>query len=136
MGIVLKVLAIVVGIGVVFTLALVWRFWRLGGFGPLMATGAFGLITVLGWVLTLAVGPVATVQLWRIRESGRLTSLFLAAYGVLYYAAGWVFFRQPATETSRVWLGAVGNALLVAVLVSGRARRACHSVHLASRRRE
>ncbi len=126
MRVVLRILAIAVGFGAGLTLLLVLRFWRLSGFGDLLATGAFGSITVLGWVLNLIVGPFAAIQLWRLRDSGRRASLVLVGYSLLYYAVGWFFFRQPQTRSSEVWWPGVYNALLAALLFSRSARRACH----------
>jgi hypothetical protein len=112
-------------VAIIGTLLLTRRFWRFGGFGALMATGAFGLITVLGWTLTLAVGPVAAVRLWRLRESGRRTTLLLAVYTLLYYIVSGLFFRQPGAASPKLWLALGGNALLVLLLLSPSARRAC-----------
>jgi hypothetical protein len=113
------------GVAIIGTLLLIWRFWRFGGLGALMATGAFELITVLGWTLTLAEGPVAAVRLWRLRESVRRTTLLLAVYTLLDYIVSGLFFRQPGAASPKLWLALGGNTLLVLLLLSPSARRAC-----------
>lgn len=129
MRIVLKLLSIALWLGIIGTLLIVLRFWRLGGIRPLMAIGAFGPMTVVGWVLTLAVGPFAAVQLWRLRESGRRAALLLGGFTLLYYFVPPLFFPQPSAPSPKIWTAIGGNALLVLLLLSPSARRACESQH-------
>jgi hypothetical protein len=98
-----------------------------GGIGELGRSGAFGLTTILGWLLTLSVGPFAVVQLWRLRESGRRSSLLLSAWAFVYYAAGMLFFRGPGAETAKIAVPIVGNLLLSVLLVSSPVRRVCQN---------
>jgi hypothetical protein len=121
-------IAVLIGLETATTILLVWRMARLGGLGELARTGAFGLITMLGWVLTLVVGPFAAAQLWRLRESGRRASLFLASFALIYYAAGLLFFRGTGAETAQIAVPIVGNLLLSVLLVSSPARRVCQNV--------
>src|SRR5579863_8799010 len=104
MRLVLRILAILMGWEIINTGLLIWRIWRLNNFSPLIMSGLFGIISILGWVLTFVVGPFATVQLWRFRASGRRTSLFLACYALLYYVAGWLFFREPGATNFKSYL--------------------------------
>ena len=59
----------------------------------LLGSGVFGWLTTLGWLVTLASAPLATVQLWRFRASGRKAGLVLFATGLAYYALGAALFR-------------------------------------------
>ena len=94
MRIILRIVAVAIWFAIISTLLLIWRFWRFGDLATLWASGIFGLITFLGWLLTLNVGPFAGIQLWRLRESGRKSSLFLAGCTLLYYLVTWLISRQ------------------------------------------
>jgi hypothetical protein len=84
MRIILRIYGIVIGLAIIRTVFMVHSFSSTNSLRALLADGVFGVISVSGWILTLAMGPFAAVQLWRLRESGRRTSLFLAVYGLLY----------------------------------------------------
>jgi hypothetical protein len=99
--------------------------WHAGDLGKLMMSGGFGQLTAVGWALTLALGPFAAVQLWRMRESGRRASLALASFALLYYVVAWSFFRQPGAEASKALIPVVENALFSALLLSSPTRRIC-----------
>jgi hypothetical protein len=131
MRIFLKVIAILIGLQVANTVSLVWRMARMGGLGELTRTGTLGVITMLGWVLALAVGPFAVVQLWRLKESGRRASLLLASFALIYYAAGLVFLRGPGAETAQIAIPIIGNLLLSLLLASSPVRRVCQNVKAA-----
>lgn len=70
----------------------------LGGLGALIRSGTFGLISLLGWALILAVGPFAAVQFWRLRESGRKVSLLLAGCTLVSDAAGLFVFSNAGSS--------------------------------------
>jgi hypothetical protein len=127
MRIFLKVIAAVIGLEVANTILLIWRMARLGGLSTLIGTGTFGLATILGWFLTLAVGPFAVAQLWRLRESGRRASLLLAAFAFVYYVAGLLFFQEPGAKVAAIIVPIVGNLLLSVLLLSSPATRVCRN---------
>jgi hypothetical protein len=124
MRILLKIVAILIAYATISTLALVWRFWHFGAIKTLAASGAFGWSTILGWLLTLALGPFATIQLWRLRRPGRISALVLLGYSVSYYMLGWVFSR-PRAKGPTLFLKIAFNGLLVALLLLPSAREAC-----------
>ena len=121
----LRIIAGLTAFGVVMTVPVVLRFTTNGGIAALLGTGVFGLLTVLGWLLTLLVGPFAAVQLWRLRPSGRRVTAFLAAYTTIYYASGLVFFRGPDTNVAVVVFMVAINAAASVFLLSGHARVQC-----------
>jgi uncharacterized membrane protein YhaH (DUF805 family) len=129
MRIVLKFLAALIWWPIAGTVLLIWRFSHLGSLGTLAGNGVFGVATVLGWVFTLALGPVAAIQLWRLRESGRRLSLFLSLFALIYYVVSWMHFRNPNTDFSKAGLAVFGNAVFSAILFSPQARRVCRSSH-------
>jgi hypothetical protein len=128
MRICLRVIAVLIGLEIVQTILLIWQMTRFGGLGELARAGAFGLITMLGWLLALVVGPFAVKQLWRLRESGRRASLLLALFALVYYAAGVLVFRGSGAETSKIAVPILGNTLLSVLLVSSPAKRICRNV--------
>ena len=122
--ILLKIVAIFIGFSTISTLALVWRFWHFGGIKVLAASGAFGWSTILGWALTLALGPFATIQLWRLRRAGRLSALVLLGYCVYYDVLGWMLSR-PRGIGPTLFLRIAFYGLLAALLLLPSAREAC-----------
>lgn len=123
----LRVIAVLISLQIAHTVLFIWRMASLGGIGELSRGGVFGLTTILGWLLTLSVGPFAAVQLWRLRESGRRSSLLLSSFALAYYAAGLLFFRGSGAETARIAVPIVGNLLLSVLLVSSPVRRVCQN---------
>src|SRR5947199_10819315 len=112
MRVILRLVAIVIWWEIIGTMRLIWGFWRLGNLSPLMMDGTVGMVTALGWALTLTVGPFAAIQLWQLRESGRTPSLLLAVYAILYYAVAWLLVRQTDADTPKVWLAIMSNTLV------------------------
>jgi hypothetical protein len=125
MRIVLRFLAALIWWPIVGTVLLIWRLWHSGSLGTLAANGLFGAATVLGWVFTLALGPVAAIQLWRLQESGRRIALFLSLFALIYYVVSWMYFRDPNTDFFKGGLAVSGNAVFSAILLSPQARRVC-----------
>lgn len=127
----LRVIAIWIALQLAYSILLIWRMVLLGGIRELSRSGVFGFTTMLGWLLTLSVGPFATVQLWRLRESGRKSALLLSAFAFAYYSAGFLFFRGPGAEASKIALPIVGNLIFSVFLVSSPVRRTCQNVNAA-----
>jgi hypothetical protein len=79
MTILLRLIAVFAFISVALTVWLVVILADGGGLRQLSGTGALGWMTVIGWLITFTAGPVAAVQLWRLRESGRRAAILLFA---------------------------------------------------------
>lgn len=127
MRIVLRIIAVGIWIAVIGTLGIVWRIWHFDHFVSLMATRSFGILTVVGWGITLTAGAFGATQLWRLRESGRKMALLLFGYGVFYYIAGWLSVRQAGRLAHPAWSAMALYAALVFLLLSPAARSTCHS---------
>lgn len=126
MRVVLRILAIAVGVEIIQTVSMVWYFWSSNGLKDLAAEGTFGWATFLGWFLTMTLGLFGATQLWRLLSSGRIALSLLAAFAVLYYSLGWLLIPQTGTGAlSRIGLQIAGNIFLIAILLSPPARRAC-----------
>ena len=125
MPIVLRAIAAIAGVSVLFTLVLIAAIVGPRGFGPLLAAGPLGLMTIAGWIVTLAVGPYAAVQLWYRRERGRIAGLILFGFGAAYYLAGFFWLRSPEARSAQIILAFAGYAVPLLILASPQARRAC-----------
>jgi hypothetical protein len=127
MRIVLRLIAALTLLSVTATLVFVIGVWRRGGMVPLLSTGSFGLLTALGWLITLIVGPPAVVLLWRQNDAGRRASVVFWGSICLYYLLGLAFFRTPATRYGSTVLCIIGGMVPLALLVSSQAKIACRS---------
>ena len=125
MPLLLKSLAIVAATSVAFTLLLVVLILGRGGFTALLNAGTFGVVTLLGWVVGLTFGPLATVYLWQLRERGRIAALILFGYGFLYYLAGYFWLRTSEAPSTQIIAAAIAHLVPVLILASPQARRAC-----------
>lgn len=125
MRILLRIIAIGIGIAVIWTLWTVWRFWHFDHFASPMTTKLFAILTLVGWGIDLIVGAFAAIQLWRLRESGRRSSLLLVGYGVFYYIASGLSVRQSGIASHLPWSTIASNAALALLLLSPLARRVC-----------
>jgi hypothetical protein len=98
MKIVLRIFVVFVGLSVIVTLASVLRLAVGGMMAVFIHSGALGLMTVGLWYIFLTAGPVASVQLWRLRRRGLFLTAILCALVFAYYVAGLVFLRAPGQE--------------------------------------
>jgi hypothetical protein len=81
-----------------------------------------GPIVLVGMIGTLLLGGFASLQLWRLRQSGRYATLgLLAFWATLWLAAATA--GQGATGRSLLRLGVL--VLVAAIVVLPTARRAC-----------
>jgi hypothetical protein len=81
-----------------------------------------GGLTIVGWLIALVAGPVATVQLWRFRQSGRHAGIVLFGSGLAYYLVGLLALRSPEASTRQIVAAAAMFALPLAVLLLPRTR--------------
>jgi hypothetical protein len=88
-----------------------------GGLRPLLATGLLGVLTIVGWCMTLFAGPVLAVHLWRGTEVGRRIGVLFYGYAVLYYGAG-LMLRSPEAPVGQIVAALMLCTLPVLVLVS------------------
>ena len=125
MPLVLRVIAATAAASLILTIWLILQLVVPRGIQPLLDSGPLGALTLLGWAVTLLVGPIAAVQLWRLRRSGRLAALIVFGFGLLYYTAGLLWLRTPEALTGHIAAAMVAHAVPVAILALPAARRAC-----------
>jgi hypothetical protein len=117
-------IAIVACFSVVATAVFILRFGSTG-MRALLATGTFGLLTVAGWLITFVAGPVAAVQLFRVRPSGRFAAAVLFGSMLVYYVVGIFVFRQPQAPAGPIITLCVFLGALIVIVLSPSAKRAC-----------
>lgn len=123
MRIMLRVLAAIIGGATALMAFVAWMLWGLGHLS-LVTAGFPRIIKSLEVVLTLVLGPVAAIQLWRLQESGRRISLVLSLFAITDLIVSWFVSARPG-DASGVLVGVTANAIFSALLLSPQARRAC-----------
>jgi hypothetical protein len=118
----IRIVAVFAAVSVLGTLWFVAAFAAAGGLRALLTSGVLGGLTIVGWVLALVVGPVAAVQLWRLRDSGRRAGIILFGYGLAYYVVGLLALRAPGASAWEIVGAAAVFALPLVVLLSPRTR--------------
>jgi hypothetical protein len=121
----LRAIAIVVAVAVALTIVMIVQFALSRNLGALARSGVLGVITILGWMFTLAVGPIAAVQLWRLRRAGLFLAASLCGLAAAYFLIGLLWLRSPEAPLTPIVVGMLMNGILVAVLLSPAARSAC-----------
>ena len=117
-----RIVAVLAAVSVLGTVWFVATFAAAGGLGPLLTSGLLGGLTMVGWAIALVAGPVAAVQLWRFRESGRRAGIILFGYGVAYYVVGLLAVRSPEAASWPIFATATMFAFPLAVLLAPRTR--------------
>jgi hypothetical protein len=121
----LRLVSILAALSVGFTAWFIVGFGVGGGLVPLMSAGVIGFLTIVGWLITLTIGPVAARRLWNHRETGRQAALILFGYGLLYYLVGLFALRTPGSTARQIVTMVAMYVLPLALLLSRRARQTC-----------
>jgi hypothetical protein len=122
---VLRLIAVLAGLSVAQTVIFIVRF-GLKGVEALLATGVFGALTIAGWLVTFIAGPWAAIQLFRLRQTGRIAAAVVFGTMLIYYLVG-LAFRKPEAPAAPIVTLCVASMALVIVLLSPAAKRACTS---------
>ena len=123
---VLKIIAVLVGLAVTLTVLMICRFALEGQLTKLAHSGSFGMMTFAAWIVILGAGPVASVQLWRLRRLGLFVTAMLCGLALSYYIVGALLFSPPGVVLSSGIVRPVAvNAAMIALLLSPPSRRAC-----------
>jgi hypothetical protein len=121
----LRVVAIFVGLAVTLTVLQVARFALNGDIAVLARSGALGVATTAAWFVILTAGPIATVQLMRLRRGGLYAAAVLFGLAFTYYVVGLCLLRTPGAPLRPLLTAVIGNGVVLAFLLSPAARRAC-----------
>ena len=121
----LRVVAVVIALAVIVTALMIVQLAVIGSLKALARSGALGALTMAAWLAILTCGPVAAVQLWRLRRMGLTLAKMLCAITVAYWLAGLLFLRTADAPLLPIVGGILINGLLLGFLLSPSARRAC-----------
>jgi hypothetical protein len=125
MKILLRVLAILLGLVLITQVDVIVRMVLSGGLTALVHSGALGILTIAGWFLILSAGPLAVVQLWRLRRIGLFTTAALTGLALCYYLLGLLFLRSPGANVNSIVRAIIINAVMLTLLLLPRVRGAC-----------
>jgi hypothetical protein len=125
MRVFLRTMSVVVGLAVLLAALSIVQFAFSGALVALARSGALGFATLAAWAVILAVGPVAAVQLWRLRTMGLFVTALLCALTLVYYIVGLLFLRAGGAPIRPIIGAVVVNGVFFALLLSPAARRAC-----------
>jgi hypothetical protein len=92
MRILLRLIAGFTFLSVIGTILFVIGTWLRGGMVSLVHSGAFGVLTIAGWLITLVVGPPAAVLLWKQNDAGRIASIIVRRAFVSIIYSSWSGF--------------------------------------------
>lgn len=119
----IRLVAVLAAASVLATVWFIAAFAVAGGLRALLSTGPLGGLTIAGWAIALVAGPVAAIQLWRLRENGRRAGIILFGSGFAYYAIGLVALPSADASISQISAVATVYAVPLAVLLLPRTRR-------------
>jgi hypothetical protein len=122
MRLLIRIVAVLAAVSALGTVWLVAAFAAAGGLRALLASGMLGVLTIVGWVIALVAGPVAAVQLWRFRPSGRRAGILLFGYGLAYYLVGLLALRSPEASIRQIFTAAMMFGFPLVVLLLARTR--------------
>jgi hypothetical protein len=121
----LRVVAVVIALAVIVTALMIVQLAVISSLMAIARSGAIGALTIAAWLAILTCGPVAAVQLWRLRRMGLTLAKMLCAITVAYWLTGLLFFRTADAPLLPIVGGILLNGLLLGFLLSPSARRAC-----------
>ena len=99
-------------------------FVRVGALSTLLTAGSLGWFTAVGWLVTLVAGPITTIQLWRLRASGRFAGVALFGFGAAYYLLGSSVLRAPEAPWQPIVAALLYFAVPLCVLLLPQAKAA------------
>lgn len=124
MKIILRVEALLLGFAVLVTLLQIVHFSKAGEIGILAHSG-IGIVTLVAWMIILICGPIAAVQLWRLRKMGLYLAATLSGLAFLYYLGGLIASHPNNAALRQILMRLAANGALVLLLLSRKAQRTC-----------
>jgi hypothetical protein len=129
MRILLRLFSIVTALAVLGTVLLMYHFASMGWLGEFLRHGVLGTATAICWGATLLVGPVAAVQLWRLKLGGLVATTGLVALALVYYVGGALAFGMNKGLATAILF----NGVALVILLMPSARRACSDAQPSTR---
>ena len=123
MRLLLRIISMMTGLAVALTALTIAQLASSGDLAVMARMGAIGIVTIVAWLLIVTAGPVAAIQLWRLRRVGLFLTAMLCLLAAAYYLAGLLFSRDALVRP--IISAEVANDAVAATLLSRPARRAC-----------
>ena len=121
----LRVIAVLIAVAVFYTAWFFVWFWSTRRLGLLAHSGLLGTFTLFGWAITLALGPYAAIQLWRLRRGGWIAAIMIVGWSLAYYVAGVLWLRAPGAPLAPITYMLVTSIAAFGTLISRPAQRLC-----------
>jgi hypothetical protein len=125
MRVLFRLLSVYLFFTLIGTFTVVVRMWSRGAITSLTHSGAIGILTIAGWLITFIAGAPAVVLLWKQKNAGRIAAAVMWASICFYYVACAVLFHSLESLRGRASIYMLGSAALVFLLLSSKARQAC-----------
>ncbi|MBU0504552.1 MAG: hypothetical protein ABII18_05715 [bacterium] len=88
-------------------------------------TSGLMITTFLGWGVIIIIGPYAAIQLWRLKNIGRILTMVLLGLPLLYYSYTLLFYSTKQTLIVNIVIAMLINLLALAVLMLPASKRIC-----------
>jgi hypothetical protein len=121
----LRIIVVIIAIAVLLTLLTILQFTFSGRLTALISSGVFGIASVAAWFLILIAGPLASVQLWRLRRMGLYIAASLCSIALAYYLLGALFLWRPEVPLTPIAAAILMNGGVLGLLLSPSARGIC-----------
>lgn len=125
MKIILRIIAVLIATSVLTTAYIFSYYVRLEGMGHLIGLGLPGIMTLIGWILTLSIGPFAVYHLWRLNKAGLILGLIFSGYSILYYVSGILISENISSPTPQIIINLTFNASTFLILLTPQAKKLC-----------
>jgi uncharacterized RDD family membrane protein YckC len=132
MRVLLRIVAGFSLVPVLFTVLLLVRLWQGGGVAWVLSANTVVQTSIVSWIVTVCLGPIAVSQLWRLRPLGPISGAVLWGNIALYQLWLLWFHTQRTLFPPELLLFGFCTVFLV-VLLSPSARRVCSSGDSATR---
>ena len=125
MKIIIRLLSITVALIVIATIYLIVDFLGKSELQEFLKNGWFAYLTLIGWIVTFTIGPYASVQLWRLRESGLWATASLCLFAICYYIAG--AFLTSIPDVTAIIIKLLTNIVCLVFVLLPNVRKYCKS---------
>ena len=132
MRVLLRIVAGFSLVSVLFTVLLLVRVWQGGGVAWVLSANTVVQTSIISWIITVCLGPIAVSQLWRLRPLGRISGAVLWG-NIALYQLWLLWFRTQRTLFPLELLLFGFCTMFLVVLLSPSARRVCSSCDSATR---
>jgi hypothetical protein len=126
MRVLLRVVSVILVISAGMTALLIVRMFRASShLTRMLLSTPMGVITLVGWAITIVAAVPSAVLLWRYRRAGRIGASVIFGATFVYYFLGLTLFRRPDSAVHAMFVRLVASGLFLVILTRPSAVRAC-----------